>query len=84
MAINPGCITYVCHSITPVEVARGSKPKPKPKERKTEEEKTFRRRAKYFLGAQLVAVLVFLSLFGGGEGADDLQGDEEGDFSYED
>lgn len=60
-----------------------SKPKPKPKERKTEEEKTFRRRAKYFLGAQLVAVLVFLSLFGGAEGAD-LQGGEEGDFSYED
>lgn len=61
-----------------------SKPKPKHKERKTEEEKTFRRRAKYFLGAQLVAVLVFLSIFGGAEGADLQEGEEGGDFSYED
>lgn len=53
-----------------------SKAKPKAKREKTEEEKTFRRRAKYFLATQFVAVLVFLSLFGGVEDADD--GDEDG------
>ncbi|XP_009628567.1 mitochondrial outer membrane import complex protein METAXIN isoform X1 [Nicotiana tomentosiformis] len=42
-----------------------SKPKSKPKREKTEEEKKFRRRAKYFLVTQLIAVLVFLSLLGG-------------------
>jgi metaxin len=42
----------------------GYKPKPKSKER-TEEEKKFRRRTKYFLATQLVAVLVFLSIMGG-------------------
>lgn len=40
----------------------GSKPKPKPKREKTEEEKTFRRRAKYFLATQLVAIVLFLSV----------------------
>ncbi|KDO61851.1 hypothetical protein CISIN_1g037750mg, partial [Citrus sinensis] len=39
-----------------------SKPKPKPKREKTEEEKTFRRRAKYFLATQLVAIVLFLSV----------------------
>jgi metaxin len=43
----------------------GYKPKPRAKMERTEEEKTFRRRAKYFLATQLVAVLVFLSLLGG-------------------
>ncbi|KAK1289873.1 Mitochondrial outer membrane import complex protein METAXIN [Acorus calamus] len=42
-----------------------SKPKSKPKREKTEEEKTFRRRAKYFLAAQAISILVFLSLLGG-------------------
>ncbi|KAH9805794.1 mitochondrial outer membrane import complex protein METAXIN [Citrus sinensis] len=41
---------------------KGSKPKPKPKREKTEEEKTFRRRAKYFLATQLVAIVLFLSV----------------------
>ncbi|XP_020572661.1 mitochondrial outer membrane import complex protein METAXIN [Phalaenopsis equestris] len=60
-----------------------SKPNPKPKREKTEEEKTFRRRAKYFLGAQFVAVLVFLSLFGGADGPQ-LQNDDGDEFAYED
>ncbi|XP_057472774.1 mitochondrial outer membrane import complex protein METAXIN-like [Actinidia eriantha] len=47
-----------------------SKPKSKPKKEKTEEEKKFRRRAKYFLVTQLVAVLVFLSLLGGSDDAE--------------
>lgn len=44
-----------------------SKPKSKPKKERSEEEKKFRRRAKYFLAAQLISVLVFLSLFGGSD-----------------
>ncbi|PSS14558.1 Mitochondrial outer membrane import complex protein like [Actinidia chinensis var. chinensis] len=47
-----------------------SKPKSKPKKERTEEEKKFRRRAKYFLVTQLVAVLVFLSLLGGSHDAE--------------
>jgi metaxin len=53
----------------------GSKPKPGPKKEKTEEEKKFRRRAKYFLATQLVAVLVFLSLMGG---SGDSEMDDDG------
>ncbi|KAJ3678395.1 hypothetical protein LUZ60_002198 [Juncus effusus] len=52
----------------------GAKPKAKAKKERTEEEKTFRRRAKYFLGTQLIAVLVFLSLMGG-SGASDFDDD---------
>ncbi|KAJ4709273.1 mitochondrial outer membrane import complex protein METAXIN-like [Melia azedarach] len=44
---------------------KGSKPNPKPKREKTEEEKTFRRRAKYFLATQLFAIVLFLSVMGG-------------------
>ncbi|XP_057980599.1 mitochondrial outer membrane import complex protein METAXIN [Malania oleifera] len=56
-----------------------SKRKSKPKREKTEEEKTFRRRAKYFLVTQLVAVLVFLSLLGGSnDGEVELDDDEDG------
>ncbi|XP_057509558.1 mitochondrial outer membrane import complex protein METAXIN-like isoform X1 [Actinidia eriantha] len=47
-----------------------SKPKSKPTKERTEEEKKFRRRAKYFLVTQLVAVLVFLSLLGGSHDAE--------------
>ncbi|CAJ1941777.1 unnamed protein product [Sphenostylis stenocarpa] len=39
-----------------------SKPKNKPKREKTQEEKTFKRKAKYFVVAQLIAVVVFLTL----------------------
>ncbi|KAL5549354.1 hypothetical protein UlMin_004585 [Ulmus minor] len=57
-----------------------SKPKTKPPKReKTKEEKTFRRRAKYFVAAQLVAVFLFLTLMGRPEDADvDLDDDDEG------
>ncbi|OAY82448.1 Mitochondrial outer membrane import complex protein METAXIN [Ananas comosus] len=54
-----------------------SKPKPKTKRERTEEEKTFRRRAKYFLAAQLAAVLVFLSLMGGADSSELDDGDDE-------
>ncbi|KAK3001204.1 hypothetical protein RJ639_021998 [Escallonia herrerae] len=49
----------------------GSKPKSKPKREKTQEERTFKRRSKYFLLTQLVGVLVFLSLLGGSEDTED-------------
>ncbi|OIW18692.1 hypothetical protein TanjilG_13444 [Lupinus angustifolius] len=39
-----------------------SKPKSKPKREKTQEEKTFKRRSKYFVIAQMVAVVVFITL----------------------
>lgn len=55
-----------------------SKPKTKPKKERTEEEKKFRRRAKYFLAAQLISVLLFLSLFGGSDTAE-VEFDEEDD-----
>ncbi|CAA0842204.1 Mitochondrial outer membrane import complex protein METAXIN [Striga hermonthica] len=54
-----------------------SKPKSKPKREKTEDEKKFRRRAKYFLATQLVAVLVFVSLLGGSNDADVELGDDD-------
>ncbi|KAI3768755.1 hypothetical protein L2E82_19586 [Cichorium intybus] len=58
-----------------------SKPKSQPKRERTEEEKNFRRKAKYFLVTQLVAVLVFLSLLGGSEDADvDADGDDGFDY----
>ncbi|KAK1432760.1 hypothetical protein QVD17_09659 [Tagetes erecta] len=60
-----------------------SKPKSQPKRERTQEEKFFRRKAKYFLITQMVAVLVFLSLLGGSDDteADDADGDEG--FDYE-
>lgn len=39
----------------------GPKSKSKPKREKTKEEKSFKRKAKYFVAAQLVAVVVFLT-----------------------
>lgn len=61
----------------------GSKPKTKPKKEKTNEEKTFKRRAKYFVGAQLVAVLLFLTLMGRGDDAEVELDDDEG-YDYSD
>lgn len=60
----------------------GPKPKSKPKKERTEEEKKFRRRAKYFLTAQLISVLVFLSVFGGSDSGevDFDEGDEGIDY----
>jgi len=60
----------------------GSKTRKQPKREKTEEEKTFRRRAKYFLVTQLVAVLVFLSVMGGYDFSEVEVDDDEG-FSYD-
>ncbi|KAL4581610.1 hypothetical protein LXL04_006133 [Taraxacum kok-saghyz] len=57
-----------------------SKPKSEPKKERTEEEKSFRRKAKYFLVTQLVAVLVFLSLLGG---SDDTEVDADGDEGFD-
>ncbi|WVZ82342.1 hypothetical protein U9M48_029610 [Paspalum notatum var. saurae] len=56
------------------------KPKPRAKKERTEEEKKFRRRAKYFLATQLVAVLVFLSLMGG---VDSSEFDDDDGMDYE-
>ncbi|PNT76441.1 hypothetical protein BRADI_1g48210v3 [Brachypodium distachyon] len=60
---------------------RSYKPKPRAKKERTEEEKKFRRRTKYFLATQLVAVLVFLSIMGG---VDSSEVDNEYDVDYED
>lgn len=60
----------------------GSKTKKQPKREKTEEEKTFRRRAKYFLATQLVAVLVFVSVMSGYDFSE-VEVDEDDGFSYD-
>ncbi|CAI0427817.1 unnamed protein product [Linum tenue] len=59
------------------QASSSSKPKRKPKREKTEEEKSFQRKAKYFIGAQLVAVLLFLSLLGSSSKADLDEDDED-------
>lgn len=59
----------------------GYKPKPRAKKERTEEEKKFRQRSKYFLAAQLVAVLVFLSLMGEVDGS---ELDDDDGIYYED
>ncbi|KAK7329758.1 hypothetical protein VNO77_23937 [Canavalia gladiata] len=41
---------------------RSSKPKKEPKREKTKEEKTFKRKAKYFVAAQMVGIVIFLTL----------------------
>ncbi|KAG9160381.1 hypothetical protein Leryth_008785 [Lithospermum erythrorhizon] len=58
-----------------------SKPKPKQKREKTEEEKKFGKRAKYFLVTQMVAVLVFLTIINS-SGATDMEFDDD-DLNYE-
>ncbi|KAM5553750.1 mitochondrial outer membrane import complex protein METAXIN [Rosa sericea] len=59
-----------------------SKPKTKPKREKTKEEKDFKRRAKYFLVAQLVSVVLFVTLMGQVDGVEvELDDDDEG-FDY--
>uniref|UniRef100_A0A453QUB5 Metaxin n=1 Tax=Aegilops tauschii subsp. strangulata TaxID=200361 RepID=A0A453QUB5_AEGTS len=57
------------------------KPKPKAKKERTEEEKKSRRRTKYFLAAQLISVLAFLSITGG---VDSSALDDDYDMDYED
>ncbi|PKI54820.1 mitochondrial outer membrane import complex protein METAXIN [Punica granatum] len=63
---------------------RGSKPKSETKKERTPQEKTFRKRAKYFLIAQFVAVLLFLSIMGGAsdDAEVEIDDDDEG-FSYD-
>jgi len=57
----------------------GSRPKTKPKRKpQTKEEKTFRRRAKYFVVAQLVAVILFLSVRSGFSDSADMELDDVG------
>lgn len=73
---------------SPSSARRGSSnwrstPKSKPKRERTEEEKKFRRRAKYFLATQLVAVLVFLSILGGSNDAELELGDDDDGLGYE-
>ncbi|KAK7303916.1 hypothetical protein RJT34_14835 [Clitoria ternatea] len=60
-----------------------SKSKSKPKrEKQTKEEKTFRRRAKYFVVAQLVAVVLFLSVMSGFTNDGDITLDDD-DVGYD-
>ena len=64
----------------------GSKPKKRPKRERTEEEKNFRRRKRYFLVTQVVAVLVFLYVMSSNDFSevevDDDEDEDEG-FSYD-
>lgn len=43
----------------------GSKPKSKPKAEMSEEEKKFKKRARFFLAAQFLAVVIYVSVMGG-------------------
>ncbi|VVA39553.1 PREDICTED: metaxin-2 [Prunus dulcis] len=55
-----------------------SKPKSKPKREKTKEEKSFKRRSKYFLVAQLVSVVLFVTLMARADDAEIELDDDEG------
>ncbi|KAG4959122.1 hypothetical protein AAZX31_13G082400 [Glycine max] len=59
-----------------------SKPKSKPKREKTQEEKTFKRKAKYFVVAQLVAVVVFLTLMTSFDDAE-VELDDDGGYDFD-
>ncbi|BBG92810.1 metaxin-related protein [Prunus dulcis] len=59
-------------------VTKGSKPKSKPKREKTKEEKSFKRRSKYFLVAQLVSVVLFVTLMARADDAEIELDDDEG------
>ncbi|KAK9143230.1 hypothetical protein Syun_012630 [Stephania yunnanensis] len=61
----------------------GTKPKSKPKREKTEEEKTFKRRAKYFVATQQIAILVFMYLLGGSDEVN-LDVDDDDGMNYDD
>ena len=60
----------------------GSKPKSKSKREKTKEEKTFRKRAKYFVVAQLVSVLLFLTFMNRSD--DEVELDDDDGYGYDD
>lgn len=60
----------------------GSKPRSKPKKEKTKEEKTFRKRAKYFVVTQLVSVLLFLTFMNKSD--DEVELDDDEGYGYDD
>lgn len=60
----------------------GSKPKSKSKREKTKEERTFRKRAKYFVAAQLVSVLLFLTFMNRSD--DEVELDDDDGYGYDD
>lgn len=60
----------------------GSKPKGKSKREKTKEEKTLRKRAKYFVAAQLVSVLLFLTFMN--RSGDEVELDDDDGYGYDD
>ncbi|KFK40284.1 hypothetical protein AALP_AA3G354900 [Arabis alpina] len=68
------------HSFPSSLPRKGSKPKTKPKAEKTEEEKKFKKRARFFLAAQFLAVVLYLSVMGGV--SSDEQEYEDEDDSY--
>ncbi|KAL6285187.1 hypothetical protein ACE6H2_009577 [Prunus campanulata] len=55
-------------------------PRANPKGKKTKEEKSFKRRSKYFLVAQLVSIVLFVTLMAR---ADDAEIELDGDEGYE-
>ncbi|KAF3974241.1 hypothetical protein CMV_002419 [Castanea mollissima] len=59
-----------------------SKPKSKSKREKTKEEKTLRKRAKYFVAAQLVSVLLFLTFMNRSD--DEVELDDDDGYGYDD
>ncbi|ESQ50538.1 hypothetical protein EUTSA_v10022785mg [Eutrema salsugineum] len=64
------------HSFPSSFSRKGSKPKSKPKTEKTEEEKKFKKRAKFFVAAQFLAVVLYLSVMGGGS-SNELEYEDE-------
>ena len=76
-------IYYVSEIPLYVPFVSGSKPRPKQKREKTEEEKSFKKRAKYFLLTQLVSVVVFLTLLGPMAAQEELEMDDDEDVDYE-
>nr|VDD29024.1 unnamed protein product [Brassica oleracea] len=53
------------HSFPSSFSGKGSKTKSKPKAEKSEEEKKFKKRARFFLAAQFLAVVIYVSVMGG-------------------
>nr|KYP57508.1 Metaxin-2 [Cajanus cajan] len=70
------------HTNASSSAPKSSKPKNKPKREKTKEEKTFKRKAKYFVAAQLVAVVVFLTLMTSFDDAELELDDADGGYDY--
>ncbi|CAH8262422.1 unnamed protein product [Arabidopsis lyrata] len=66
------------HSFPSSFPRKSSKPKGKPKVEKTEEEKKFKKRARFFLAAQFLAVVVYVSVMGGGS-SEELEYEDEDD-----